>query len=87
MAMIERVAVVGAGTMGRQISLQIARNALPVVLYDAAESALQAAQTAHREIVAEWIASGTIQVAVESRLYDSMRYVTDLALPWTVSIW
>ena len=33
---IRRVAVIGAGTMGRQIALQCARHGFPVALFDVA---------------------------------------------------
>ena len=41
MKRIETVTVVGAGTMGRQISLQIARHHIPVVLFDIDDSVLK----------------------------------------------
>lgn len=43
--MIGRVAVVGAGTMGRQIALSIALHGLPVRLMDARPEALREAET------------------------------------------
>ena len=44
MKTIERVAVIGAGTMGRQIALQIARHGFAVNLYDVDGAALDEAR-------------------------------------------
>jgi 3-hydroxybutyryl-CoA dehydrogenase len=79
MPTIEQVAVIGAGTMGRQISLQIARSGVPVVLYDSAEGALDAARAAHKDFLAGWIAAGTIKVGDEARILAQVDYATDLA--------
>ena len=52
---IRRIAVIGAGAMGRQIALQIARHGFPVSLFDIDEIALQDAETEQRRLVAAWI--------------------------------
>lgn len=79
MPTIERVAVIGAGTMGRQISLQIARSGVPVALYDSAAGALDAARAAHAELVAGWLAAGTVEPGDEARIPALLEYATDLA--------
>jgi 3-hydroxybutyryl-CoA dehydrogenase len=79
MPTIERIAVIGAGTMGRQISLQIARSGLPVVLYDSAEGALEAARAAHADVVAGWIAADAVEPGAEAGILAHLSYVTDLA--------
>ena len=77
MPTIERVAVIGAGTMGRQISLQIARNGLPVALYDSAAGVIEAARAAHHEIVAAWGATGVVAPKNERQILARLRYETD----------
>ncbi len=76
---IERVAVIGAGTMGRQIALQIARSGLPVALYDPAEGALEAARAMHRDVVAGWLAAGTLTPGAEPDIFANLRYERELA--------
>jgi len=80
MAEIQRVAVIGAGTMGRQIALQVARSGLPVALYDIDQGAIAAARLAQREFVATWIASGVLAPAAEAALFACLSYTTDLDL-------
>ena len=53
---IEKIAVVGAGYMGRQISLQAAAHGLEVVQVDPAAAALEEARAFH---AAEWARRGT----------------------------
>lgn len=77
MAAIERVAVIGAGTMGRQISLQIARSGLPVTLYDTDPAALDRARAAQREYVAGWEREGKLAEAGDA-LFSRLAYTTDL---------
>ena len=76
---IQRVAVIGAGTMGRQIALQIARSGLPVTLYDPAEGALDAARVMHRDVVAGWLATGTLAPGAGPGIFANLRYERDLA--------
>lgn len=78
MRTIERVAVIGAGTMGRQIALQIARSGLPVALYDADPAALERAQAAQREWVAGWVADGTHAATDEGAIFARLHYETEL---------
>lgn len=77
MAAIERVAVIGAGTMGGQISLQIARSGLPVTLYDTDPAALDRARAAQREYVAGWAREGKLAEAGDA-LFSRLAYTTDL---------
>ena len=48
--------MIGAGTMGRQISLQVARHGFPVALYDIDASVLVEAEASQRQTVADWLA-------------------------------
>lgn len=57
---IGHVLVVGAGTMGRQISLQCATHGYNVTLYDIAKEALEAATGQLREYTAHLVASGLL---------------------------
>ena len=75
---IQRVAVIGAGTMGRQISLQIARHGFPVTLYDVDSSVLTNAEAGQRRIVADWIASGELSVTDNAAIFNCIRYESDL---------
>lgn len=53
---IQRVLVIGAGTMGQQISLQCATHGLDATLYDVSEPALKRARTSLRTLAAEMAA-------------------------------
>lgn len=78
MAEIARVTVVGAGTMGRQIALQIARAGVPVVLYDVDAAALVRAAEAQRAFVDGFIADGRLAAAAAPLLLARIRYEADL---------
>ena len=75
---IQRAAVIGAGTMGWQIALQIAQHGFTVALYDIDQSALQAAQTMQSETVAAWRAAGKLAAETETAIFRSIAYQTDL---------
>lgn len=79
MRTIERVLVLGAGTMGRQISLQIARHGFAVTLYDLDGAALDAAQAQQRAIVADWIDQGIVTPDMQPAVLSKIRYERDLA--------
>ena len=78
MMRIQRVAVVGAGTMGRQIALQCARHGFPVALYDVKQDVLADAQDWQRKLVACWIDSGDTAVSDEAGIFARIQYKTDL---------
>ena len=80
MKRIETVTVVGAGTMGRQISLQIARHHIPVVLFDIDDSVLKNAALDQKQIVAYWIAAGDEAEDARTTVLGNIRYETDLAV-------
>ena len=75
---IKRLAVIGAGTMGRQIALQCARYGFPVALYDLAAGVLAEAENWQRGVVEEWVASGALSAVAASRVFDHMRYERQL---------
>ena len=79
MSAIQAIAVVGAGTMGRQISLHCARHGVPTALYDVDAQALSDAVAWQRCIVAGWVAAGALSVADQARVFANMRYESDLA--------
>ncbi len=70
--------MLGAGAMGRQIALQIARNAMPVSLYDIDASVLGDAQAEHKRIIAEWVASGIEAERSVGAITANLRYAADL---------
>lgn len=75
---IQRLAVIGAGTMGRQIALQCARRGFPVALYDLRAGLLADAEAWQRGVVSEWIEAGALTEADAARLFAKMRYEADL---------
>ena len=75
---IKRVAVVGAGTMGRQIALQCARHSFPVALYDVMAEVLQDAEGWQRQTVAGWIESGELALPDEAGVFGRIQFETDL---------
>ena len=79
MSEIKRLAVIGAGAMGRQIALQCARHGFPVALYDLDAGALQDADAWQRAIVGEWIESGVLSAADNGRIFENIRCETNLA--------
>lgn len=79
MSDIKRVAVIGAGTMGRQIALQIARFGFPVALQDIKTSALREAAKAQRGQAAEWVAAGDLAGWEEAGICQRLAYESDLA--------
>ncbi len=79
MSEIKQLAVIGAGTMGRQIALQCARQGFPVALFDLAASVLTEAEHWQRGMVDEWVASGALSADVASRIFDKICYQPKLA--------
>ncbi len=78
MVAIRRVAVVGSGTMGRQIALQVARGGFPVALYDLDSAALERAGAAQREFAARFVAAGRWGAAEAEAALGRLRPETDL---------
>ncbi len=76
--MIERVAVIGTGTMGRQIALRAAQGGFPVALYDSDPAALERAEAAAPALLAEWARQGAISASGIAPTLARLRYVTDL---------
>ena len=76
---IQRVALVGAGTMGRQIALQCARHGFPLALYDVDADVLAKAESWQRQIVAAWIDSGDLALSEEAGIFGRIQYETDLS--------
>ncbi len=78
MTQIKRVAVIGAGTMGRQISLQIARHGFRVALCDIDPNAMAAAEQEQRATVADWIAAGRVSASAKASIFDHLSRSADL---------
>ncbi|MDE2852867.1 MAG: 3-hydroxyacyl-CoA dehydrogenase family protein [Chloroflexota bacterium] len=76
---IERVAVIGAGTMGRQIALQCARHGFPVALFDVMPDALAEAERWQRETARGWVEAGELPRSREASIFKRIRYEADLA--------
>ncbi len=79
MTTIKRVAVIGAGTMGRQIAFQTARRGLPVTLYDIDAAALASARDALRAEVAAQVAAGAVPAGEAAAIGERLIYATTLA--------
>lgn len=78
MTIIKQVAVIGSGTMGRQIALQVARHGFPVTLYDIDASALEKARTMQKQYAREWVDAGDISAHDVDEIFGRMNYATDL---------
>lgn len=76
---IEHVAVVGSGTMGRQIALQAAWGGLAVTLYDIDSAALARAREAIGAELAAWVGAGKLSEAAADAAEGRLRYAADLA--------
>lgn len=79
MRRIERVAMIGTGTMGRLIALRTAQHGIPVTLYDSDSTALDRARTAIHDILSGWLAQGTLARIEMDDIEGRLRYATDLA--------
>lgn len=75
MTEITRVAVVGSGTMGRQIALYAARGGYPTAIYDADPAALARAEAA----APDFLAGLGIGAADAAAILGRLRYTGDLA--------
>ena len=75
---ITNVAVIGAGSLGRQIALQCARHGLPVALHDIDADSLKDARTWQRDVVTAWMKAGEAVDAAD--ILDKLRYETNLAI-------
>jgi 3-hydroxybutyryl-CoA dehydrogenase len=60
---LRRVLIVGAGTMGQQISLQCAMHGYDVVLYDQDAAALERARAQHALFLAGFVKAGQLAQA------------------------
>ena len=78
MTTIARVTVIGSGTMGRQIALQIARCGFPVTLYDIDTAALEHARVAQHAAVATWVATGNLPAGEVGAIFEQLHYATDV---------
>jgi len=76
---IQRVAVIGTGTMGRQIALQCARHGFPVALFDVMPGALAEAERWQRETARGWVEAGELPRSREASIFKRIRYEADLA--------
>ncbi|MCY4061772.1 MAG: 3-hydroxyacyl-CoA dehydrogenase family protein [Chloroflexi bacterium] len=79
MRKIQRLAVIGAGTMGRQIALQCARHGFPVSLYDLTACVLTEAEQWQRGVVGQWVETGALSAAEASRIFENICFQPQLA--------
>ncbi len=79
MTQIERVAVVGTGTMGRMIALRTAQHGISVILSDSDPAALDRARTAIHDILSGWLAQGTLARIEMGAIEGRLHYANDLA--------
>lgn len=79
MPTIERVTVIGAGTMGRQIALQAAWSGHHATLYDTDAAALGRAQAVQQAELSDWQAAGKATDATAAATMARMRYAAILA--------
>lgn len=75
---IKQVAIIGAGTMGRMISLQIARHGFPVTLYDIQSDMLDGAKQAQQDYISEWASNGEITIEAGEEALTRVSFSTDL---------
>ncbi|MHB8646179.1 MAG: 3-hydroxyacyl-CoA dehydrogenase family protein [Thermomicrobiales bacterium] len=78
MTEIERVAVIGTGTMGRMIALRTAQYRIPVTLYDSDPAALDRARAAIHETLSGWLAQGTLGRIEMDEIESRLRYADEL---------
>lgn len=76
---MERVTVIGAGAMGRQIALQCALRGLPVVLHDSRADALDAATKFFGDYLEGRIAKGKLGAAERDAALGCLRTAGSLA--------
>lgn len=79
MKKVERVLIVGAGTMGQQIGYQCAACGLDVTLYDTSEEALAKALTTMEKIGKAMEAGGRVSPEAANVAMARIRTTTDLA--------
>lgn len=76
---IQRILVIGAGTMGQQISLQCATHGLDVTLYDVSEASLQRAPESLKALAAEMAADLEKSQAEVDEILSRIQYSNDAA--------
>jgi 3-hydroxybutyryl-CoA dehydrogenase len=77
--MIQRIAVLGAGTMGHGIAHAALAAGCETRLYDVAESSLERARAAIERVVAQSVDLGKLPAAAVSELLAQLHPTTDLA--------
>lgn len=75
---IERLTVVGAGSMGHQIAMLGALAGYETNLQDISQDALNTAQTKHTDIMEKWVKKGKISKEVSRKAFQKLHFTTDL---------
>ncbi len=75
---INRIAVIGAGSMGHQIAMLCALGGFHTVVEDLDERALEKARTALAARMKDWIKKGKIEERATHDAFGRMRYTTRL---------
>ena len=78
MTRIDRVAMIGTGTMGRMIAFQSARHGIAVSLHDSDAAALSRARAAIEGWLNDWVAEGTMTETDAEATRSCLRYAEDL---------
>ncbi|GGJ35018.1 3-hydroxyacyl-CoA dehydrogenase family protein [Streptomyces brasiliensis] len=81
MGTIDRILVIGAGTMGAQIGLVCALAGFETAVYDLAETALDRARTELEERTARAVEKGRLSEAERDAAFARLRFGTDLTGP------
>ena len=76
---VERVAVIGAGTMGSQIALQTALSGVPVTLVDSDPAAIARARAQNQKLVARSVAKGRLTEPAAAEILARISESTDVA--------
>ncbi|MFQ5691432.1 MAG: 3-hydroxyacyl-CoA dehydrogenase NAD-binding domain-containing protein, partial [Nitrospinota bacterium] len=79
MAEVQKVSVIGTGTMGSGIALSFARAGLEVTMRDLEPAPLERARKAQADALKAWVAAGAVAGEEEDRVLGRIRATTDLA--------
>src|SRR5271166_4279766 len=79
MSTLKRVAIVGAGTMGRRIAFTTIARGYDTTLFDTAPAALRDAPAAVRRLLADREASGALPAGTTARVLSNLHVVDTLS--------
>ena len=76
---IQKILIIGAGTMGQQIGFQCAIHGFEIALYDVAQGALDKALTHLEKLAGGFVAAGKLSQVNAKRALDRIEICTDAA--------